>query len=183
MMLPQCSHITRKRGVYYYRRRLPAGAKGEVAVSPRTRMFREAQWLAANLDQEFRKVIANVSKTDQTADIQRIAREYLRDKLDHDMGQREASAHQAVYSGSSPSDDLAWVEAELMTARTELRERLYDHQSPLIDEIMEAHTLLPELRNTLAHAIFRANVELWETRSWPLRATDARSRNVNSMGR
>jgi len=51
MMLPQCSHITRKRGVYYYRRRLPGDAKREIAVSLRTRMFREAQWLAAKLDQ------------------------------------------------------------------------------------------------------------------------------------
>ena len=100
-MLPQCSHITRKRGVYYYRRRLPGATKSEIAVSLRTRMFREAQWLAARLDQEFREVIARVNKNDQAVDIQRIARGYLKSKLDHDMEQREASAHQAVYSGSA----------------------------------------------------------------------------------
>ena len=75
MMLPQCSHITRKRGVYYYRRRLPGDAKREITVSLRTRMFREAQWLAAKLDQEFRKVMSSVKKYEKPEDIQRIARE------------------------------------------------------------------------------------------------------------
>ena len=117
MMLPQCSHITRKRGVYYYRRRLPGATKSEIALSLKTRMFREAQWLAARLDQEFREVIAKVSKSDSAADIQRIAREYLRSKLDHDMGEREAASHRAIYNvysepGRSSAGDLEWVEAE-----------------------------------------------------------------------
>jgi uncharacterized protein DUF6538 len=168
MMLPQCSHITRKRGVYYYRRRLPGATKSEIALSLRTRMFREAQWLAAQLDQEFRGIIASLRQNKDTADVQRIAREYLKSKLDHDMEQREAASRQAVYAtyaevGSSFADDLAWVETELQTARTELRERLYDHQRPLIDEVMEAHSLPPQVRNALAHAVFRANVEFWET--------------------
>jgi Domain of unknown function (DUF6538) len=142
MMLPQCSHITRKRGVYYYRRRLPGATKSEIALSLRTRMFREAQWVAAKLDQGFREVIAKVSKSERAGDIQRIAREYLKNKLRHDMEQREASSHRAVYNvysepGRSSTGDLEWVEAELETAKTELRERLYDHQRPLIDEIME----------------------------------------------
>ena len=51
------------------------------------------------------------------------------------------------------------MEAELETAKTELRERLYDHQRPLIDEIMEAHSVPPEQRNALSHAILKANAE------------------------
>jgi hypothetical protein len=34
-MLPQCSHIASKRGVFYYRRRLPLPYLGEIAVSLR----------------------------------------------------------------------------------------------------------------------------------------------------
>src|SRR5277367_6361782 len=98
MMLPQCSHITLKRGVYYYRRRLPRYPKRELTLSLRTRSFREAQWLAAKLDREFPGVIASVSENEKPADIQRIAREYLKSKLDHDMEQREGSPHQAVYN-------------------------------------------------------------------------------------
>ena len=34
-MLPQCSHITRKRGVYYYRRRVPKPSSGEIPALTR----------------------------------------------------------------------------------------------------------------------------------------------------
>jgi integrase len=49
MAFPQCSHITRKRGVYYFRQRLPAPGMGEVAISLHTRNFREAEHLATEL--------------------------------------------------------------------------------------------------------------------------------------
>lgn len=167
-MLPQCSHITRKRGVYYYRRRLPGLTKSEVAVSLRTRLFREAQWLAAKMDQEFGRVIASVKDDTKTPDIQRIARDYLKRKLEFDMKQRATSPHIGVYSRSAEpgriaTDDLEWVEVELQTAKTELRERLYEHQRPLIDAIMEDDAVPPERRGELAHAIFQANVVFWET--------------------
>lgn len=165
MMLPQCSHITRKRGVYYYRRRLPGDAKREIAVSLRTSMFREAQWLAAKLDQEFRKLMSSV-KFEKPADIQRIAREYLKSKLEHDMEVRTASPHVGVYSRSTEpnrivADDLEWIEGELQTAKTELRERLYRHQKPLIDELMQTHSIAPELRDAFSHAILQSNIDFW----------------------
>ena len=56
-MLPQCSHITKKRGVYYYRRRIPKSPNREVVLSLRTRVFRVAECLANGLDQEFRRLI------------------------------------------------------------------------------------------------------------------------------
>lgn len=56
-MLPQCSHITRKRGIYYYRRRLPKIASAEVCLSLATRNFREAQHLAALLDKGFEDIV------------------------------------------------------------------------------------------------------------------------------
>jgi hypothetical protein len=90
--------MTRKRGVYYYRRRVPQHPTREVTLSLRTRSFREAQWLAVKLDQEFRKVIASVSKNRNPAEIQRIARDYLKDKLEHDMEQRESSPHRPIYA-------------------------------------------------------------------------------------
>jgi site-specific recombinase XerD len=164
-MLPQCSHITLKRGVYHYRRRLPRHPTREVTLSLRTRSFREAQWLAAILDREFRKIMISL-KYERPADIQRIAREYLKGKLDHDMETRSASAHVGVYSRSTEpnrivADDLEWIEGELQTAKTELRERLYRHQAPLIDELMQAHSIAPELRDVFSHAILQANVDYW----------------------
>ena len=84
-MLPQCSHITRKRGVFYYRRRLPKPLTGELALSLRTRAFREAEWLARVLDAAFPRMLRRMNDAKNLADINRIAREYLRDELDFDM--------------------------------------------------------------------------------------------------
>ena len=64
-MLPQCSHITKKRGVYYYRRRIPKCPNREVALSLRTRIFRVAECLATELDQEFRRLTEDVTTDDK----------------------------------------------------------------------------------------------------------------------
>ena len=167
-MLPQCSHITRKRGVYYYRRRLPRHPTRELTLSLRTRSFREAQWLAALLDREFRKVMSSMKKYEKPEDIQRIARDYLRSKLEHDIEVRIASRGIGVYSRSTEpggivADDLEWIEGELLGARARLRERLYDHERHTIDGVMEYHAVPAQHRNALAHALFRADVEFWET--------------------
>jgi uncharacterized protein DUF6538 len=74
-MLPQCSHITKKRGVYYYRRRIPKCPNREVALSLRTRMFRAAEYLATELDQEFRRLTEHVT-TDDKIDLTPILRNY-----------------------------------------------------------------------------------------------------------
>src|SRR5262249_23112699 len=157
---PQCSHITRKRGVYYYRRRLPRHPSREVTLSLRTRSFREAQWLAVTLDREFRKIMSSVKKYEKPEDIQRIARDYLKSRLEHDMEVRIASPGVGVYSRSTDpgrvvADDLEWIEGELLGARARLRERLYDHERPKIDDVMACHGVPPEQRNALALALFQ----------------------------
>jgi site-specific recombinase XerD len=139
-----------------------------VALSLRTRSFREAQWLAATLDREFRKVMSSVKKYEKPEDIQRIARDYLRSKLEHDMEVRIASMGIGVYSRSTEAgqivaDDLEWIEGELLGARARLRERLYDHERHTIDGVMEYHAVPIEQRNALAHALLQADVEFWET--------------------
>jgi len=65
-MLPQCSHITKKRGVYYYRRRVPKSPGREVALSLRTRVFRVAECLATELDEEFERLTEDVTTDDKT---------------------------------------------------------------------------------------------------------------------
>jgi hypothetical protein len=168
IMLPQCSHITRKRGVYYYRRRLPQHPTRELTLSLRTRSFREAQWLAAKLDEEFTVIMSSVKNHEQPADIQRIAREYLKSRLETDMELRVDSPHVGVYSRSTEpgqivADDLEWVEGELLGARARLRDRLYDHEWRVIDGVMEHYGVPQHQRNALAHAIYQADVAFWET--------------------
>jgi len=166
-MLPQGSHITRKRGVYYYRRRFP-NAQGEIALSLRTRIYRQAEWLAQSLDNEFARTILAVLKKNEV-DVPRVVREYLKRRLDFDLARRAASPHGPVFgaigeTGETPqSVDLPFVETELRAAKTELASRLYDHQRPLIDELMDESGVPSPERNELAHGILQANVELWET--------------------
>jgi hypothetical protein len=118
-MLPQCSHITRKRGVYHYRRRLPQPSTRELTLSLRTRCFREAEWLAVKLDQEFAKIMS-VKKDEQPADIQRIAREYLKDALEHDLSVRKAGADRALTGWSKWASSVDFADEELAKAKAEL---------------------------------------------------------------
>ena len=142
MMLPQCSHITKKRGVFYYRRRLPKPMTGELALSLRTRTFRRAEWLALNLDVVFARVCPSMS---DKAKISQVVRAWLTEHLESDMARRVAASHSPVYAThldecEDPlAADLAWVDVELDTAKTELNQRLYEHQRPLIDHLMDLH--------------------------------------------
>lgn len=167
-MFPRCSHITRKRGVYYYRRRLPIGVGGEIAFSLQTRVFREAEWLAQRLDPEFKAIIERVMLNQtKTKDISEIVSAYLKRKLDADMQHRIASPKKPLFPADADEktivkSDLEFAEGELKAAETELQTRAYDHQRPLIDELMEAHGVPEEQRDALAHGIFQANVKLWK---------------------
>ena len=77
-MLPQCSHITRKWGIYYYRRRLPKPFCGEITVSLRTKIFLEADWLSRSLNGAFERALQRMTETsNQRADIARIAKRYF----------------------------------------------------------------------------------------------------------
>jgi hypothetical protein len=166
-MLPQCSHITKKRGVYYYRRRIPNSPHSEVALSLQTRIFRVAEDLAIGLDQEFRRLTQGVMKDNKT-DLTAILRNYLERRLAFDMQQRVDTPHAPMFGVAEPgrshaSVDLEWIEGELASARSELAGRLYNHQRPLIDDLMEYHKVPEQYRNAFAHGILQANVELWET--------------------
>lgn len=166
-MLPQCSHITKKRGVYYYRRRIPKCPNREVALSLRTRMFRAAECLATELDEEFQRLTEDVTTDDKT-DLALILRNYLKRRLASDMRQRVETPHAPMFGEAEPgrshaSVELEWIEGQLSQARSELAGRLYDHQRPLIDDLMEDNNIPEQYRNAFAHGLLQANVQLWET--------------------
>jgi len=86
--------MTRKRGVYFFRRRLPRPFLGEFAMSLGTRHFRIAQYLAESLTAAFEELVAQ-SMT--SPNLQIILSEYLREHL--------ASARKALIKaphGESP---------------------------------------------------------------------------------
>jgi site-specific recombinase XerD len=165
-MLPQCSHITRKRGVYYYRRRLPKPFLGEIAVSLRTKVFLEADWLSQHLDHAFEQALLH-SMTDSSnrrADIAGIAKQYLRDALEGDLLIRQRQAGQVLASGWDKwASSIHAVELELDAAKTVLAGRKPADRPEIIDMLMAKHEVPEDQRQELTFAILRADVAKWET--------------------
>ena len=116
-MLPQCSHITKKRGVYYYRRRIPQSPNCEVVLSLRTRVFRVAECLADGLDQEFKSLIQGVT-TDDNTDLAAILRIYLKKRLDLDMWRRAETPQAPMFGSPVPGKSHASVIALAVTTAT-----------------------------------------------------------------
>jgi hypothetical protein len=52
---------------------------------------------------------------------------------------------------------------DTFSSANRLSARVYDHQRPLIDDLMEDRKIPEQYRNAFAHGILQANVELWET--------------------
>lgn len=121
--LPQCSHIglrpgrvevahlTRRRGIYCWRRRLPARLGGEVSLSLGTRGFRMAEYLAAMLDGEFVRVVATV--TPPPPQLRSILRAYYDERLAADTQQRLAATPGKPVYGGRVTEEADEVDADL----------------------------------------------------------------------
>jgi hypothetical protein len=82
------TRLTRKDGVYYYRRRLPGPDRTDVAVSLGTRNFREAEHLAEGLDLLYSRTVKTVS---DPSELRTILRNFLREVLEDDTTMRLAA--------------------------------------------------------------------------------------------
>ena len=176
--LPQCSHIgwrpgrveaahlTRKRGIYYWRRRLPVRLGGEVSLSLGTRGFRVAEHLATMLDGEFLRVVATV--TDPTQ-LRSILRAYLDECLEADTQQRLAATPGKPVYGRDPSPDADPVDVDLDTiadslgdAREALARRDYRSVASTVSELIERHGIPEDHRNALAQGVLEVRVQMFE---------------------
>ena len=79
------TRLTRKDGVYYYRRRLPGPDRTDVAVSLGTRNFREAEHLAEGLDLLYSRTVKTVT---DPSELRTILRNFLREELEDDASSR-----------------------------------------------------------------------------------------------
>lgn len=159
-MYPQCSHIARKRQVYYYRRRVPCPGVGEVTLSLRTRNFREAQHLASVLDLRFLAFIAEPAGMTIADNVRRVLAEELQRTLANSLRKLRATPAGASFYGVddeswSHGDDLKFAESEVKQQRHEIKHR---YLSPSFEEwaesLIEKHGLpasvLPDLAFDLA---------------------------------
>lgn len=144
-----CSHIAEKRGVFYYRRRLPRPHSGDLALSLRTTAYREAARLARLLDAAFETVC--MSDAVERPGLREILRNYLEDQLEEDRKLHlSAKPGRPVYALAGTFDALN------VTPQEADQEVLAFHQSrysdaiinrdisevaTLVDSIMERHGL------------------------------------------
>ncbi len=174
MMLPQRSHkdarrVARKRGVFYFRRRLPGVDAGEVAVSLQTRNFREAEWLAAMLSREFDRMVGSMGKDRQQ--IAEALRRYLSKWLEDDeRAWLQAKPGRPVYAWDAEEDedpvavDLAAIERDISDARQDLARRNFVAVADAADEVIREHGLSPADHAAVCLGILQARVKVFEAR-------------------
>jgi site-specific recombinase XerD len=171
-MLPQCSHITRKRGVYAYRRRLPYPYKGEVAVSLGTRLFRAAEAAAAALDHAFAEFFTTPPMTE--FDLRAALQAYLRQHLaalrtKHLETPYGKPVHVSDINGfgSALDADLAAVDHQLRQFRSDLRRRDGRSVQPFADRLMVGFDVPPVRRTEFTLGLLQAHIQLLEqSRTW-----------------
>lgn len=160
-MLPQCSHITRKRGVFYWRRRLPGTLGREIALSLKTRHFREAEHRSGLIDGAFgaamRKAMSEPKSPDVT--IETILRGELRKALDADIERRVTrQPGTAAYAyWWDPDDGMTEKEADLREIRGQraswrdsIAKNFGDHDTEATaDRLIAQHGLTAAVRDRL----------------------------------
>ena len=166
---PGCSHLTRKEGVYYYRRRLPDHLGTDVAVSLGTRNFREAEHLAEALDLIYRRSVKTASAP---GEVRAILRTYLTEQLAEDADMRltsppgrpvYTSAERVGHEERTAVDvDLEIIDHVLGEARERLANRLFTTVGPMVAHLASEHSIPVEQHNALAHGLLEADVKALE---------------------
>jgi integrase len=154
---PQKSHITRKAGIYRYRRRIP-GQGGEICLSLHTRHYREAEYLAVVVSRAFDDAVKRarmaVSATKQ--DLNAILRGYLKEALNAHL-RAEQTPSGAMPMGLWPLRMLEIAEAE---SRDALAERDFRNLRSVVDGLMERHGLPEEQRHHLGIGVLEAELKV-----------------------
>jgi len=167
-MLPLCSHLALKRGVFYYRRKLPLPHSGEMAISLRTKHFRDAQHLARVADSVFVRFFRSAVRM---TDVRTILHKHLAEALADDRDVHLATRHgRPVYASvDSVSDDVSPIDADLDLigdllgdAREALATRDYKRVGNLINHYMQLHELSESQRGELAIGLLKADVHSLE---------------------
>ncbi len=165
-MLTHCSHIAQKRGIYFYRRRLPLCPKSDMAISLRTRDFREAQYLSRLLDQAYEKVIEGIMGK---PDLRVILKEYLKKMRDADLAQHLAAPlNRPVHSSKDLYPDPIDTDDYI------IHDILADHKEALIkrdielvrvdaSELIKKHHLSEEQRVELSLGLIQARIQYLDT--------------------
>ncbi len=164
------SHIKRKRGVFFYRRRLPRPHQDEITLSLGTTSFWLAQALAKDLDDAFLRFLQRPPMNE--FDIKKALREYLRAELKslrqkHLATPRDKAIH--ALEVDMPYDthavreaDYNAIESRLRSLRRGLRERDLRGYGLVADDLSEGHVLTSEQRVEFALGLMKAQIQVLE---------------------
>lgn len=174
-MFPQCSHITRKRRVFTYRRRLPRPLSGEVTLSLGTTSFWLAQAMVEALDHAFDRFFQLPLMS--TFDIKGALRTYLRDELRQLRDKHLATPpDRAVHATEVPyphdrrtirEADYNAIKWQMRGLQKHLRERNVGAYDLVADDLARGHALTPEQRIEFALGLIQADIQvLQQSEQW-----------------
>ena len=170
-MLPQCSHMTRKRGVYFFRRRLPLPHVGEIAISLGTRHFRLAEMFCEALDKAFKSFFTKVHMS--AFNVTTALRQYLADEraklharhLETPPGKRVHGTN--IPGVDALTADLQDIEAHIFSLKQSLAKSRFfikEHEAAVSIGVQEASE---SQRRELALGMLQAKIQLLEqSKDW-----------------
>lgn len=185
-MLPQCSHITRKRGRFYYRRRLPNPHIGEVVLALRTVNYREAEHLARVVDSAFARFLDAHMEKDLDEKLRGILQETLSATLKQELQRHQQTpatvplydtwrGHAALYGMTEASDDvregdLKAIDQVIAGRRFMFAERVVEYMADWAKAIAKEYGLPQEAFAALKFGLAQIDLQKLEKgREWLIR--------------
>lgn len=168
------TRLTRKGGIYFYRRRLPGTLGHEISMSLGTRQFRRAEWIAASLEAKFLSIARKPGVTRE--EIQALLHILLERILDDDeqarVHLREPGypVHASKFDVEDSDGDLAKADEKAALADKELwvgalAEGDYSVVSDTVDELLDGQEVPTEDRRFLAHGVLEVFVKAAEIKA------------------
>lgn len=160
---PTLAHITRKRGVFYYRRRFPRPLVGEIGLSLRTRNYRRAEHLASCLDTELLRALRQRMTESELAGV---LRGYLENLLiDYREAHWSSRVDRSVFGNWTPKDedptdfDLEFIQDQIGEYREAIGRRDASRVVRAVDELMAANDIPVEHRAAITEGVLAANIK------------------------
>jgi integrase len=156
------AHVTRKGCVYYFRRRLPAPYNGEIGLSLRTKLYREAEHLAHLLNQRLMEALAS---RQSRINLVPILREYLDElRSSYREAHRSTPSHQSVFGlqtyDEDPLDfDLAHIDEIVGELRERIARRDWGGAGGNLRALMVAHSIPEAQRIELAEGLLAVDLK------------------------
>ena len=187
---PQRSHITRKRGVYYFRKRLPTPHQGELALSLRTRHYRQAEALGERLGAVWFEGLRRIEGWAQmaTADLAGLIRSWLDKELEVEWA-RSLAKFEGPSRGHPdfPDVEITPLEAEIVAwqdtramALEALHHRDYAFVAANAKRMVQDHGLQLEQEAPLANGLMQALIKLAEAMTGRLEVMASGDQAINA---